>query len=211
MPPAQSQRVPQVFILSSGRQLFSPARSLNNPRNALRAPTPRRPRRRHRHPVLREPLLPTPTPPPQPPPHLPSQVIPQSQNQPTTTSSQTTTNTNRQSSSTSTTNLSSLNGIQTQATSRTEEKKVTGSSSTSAASRSELSDRIRSPSRSQANGTVNPISSRSERTNWRRDGSRTPGTLGRGLSRGRGHRVGHGNVNTNQVHTTTQPGTSRYR
>ena len=144
----------------------------------------------------------------------PPQTHSQTQNQPPSISSQTTTNTNRQSSTTSTTSLSSLNGTQTQTTSRTEEKVVAVNSSASVASRSEalsFLDTIRSSSRSQANGTVTPFRSRSERVSWRRDGSRTPGTSSRGLSPGRRRRIGQGNPNTNQVYQTTQSGTSQYR
>ena len=109
---------------------------------------------------------------------------------------------------------SSLNGTQTQISSRTEEKVAPGRSSSRNASRDEalsLLDRIRPTIRSQTNGTITPNRSGSERGNWRSDGRRTPTTSSREVDRRRERGAGRDNSNATQVHTTTQPGTSRYR
>lgn len=228
VPPGTSHLPSRLTTLSSGRQLFTPP-----PRGVARS-TPRRPRqaragRLRRRSVLARPLLPTPTPfqesppsatsqhpqPPHPPPIPLSQSLPQSQQtQSPTTSLQTSTNTNRQSSNTLASTSSSLNGTQTQISSRTEEKVAPGSPSSRNASRDEalsLLDRIRPTVRSQTTGTSTPNRSRSERGNWRSDGRRTPMTSSREVDRRRGRGAGRGSSNATQVHTTTQPGTSRYR
>ena len=236
VPPGTSHLPSRLTTLSSGRQLFTHLRPLfqRNSREVARS-TPRRPRqaragRLRRRPVLVRPLLLIPTPfqesppsatsqhppqPPHPPPIPLSQSLPQSQQtQSPTTSLQTSTNTNRQSSHTLASTSSSLNGTQTQISSRTEEKVAPGSSSSRNASRDEalsLLDRIRPTIRSQTNGTITPNRSRSERGNWRSDGRRTPTTSSREVDRRRGRGAGRGNSNATQVHTTTQPGTSRYR
>jgi hypothetical protein len=229
---------PSTRTLSSGRQLLSPQR----PSSGTWVLTEVRPRleptnRRSRHRASRQPSQPTPTqsegstpsanlqhqpqippyPPPIPPSHLQSQINhPQTNPQSPVTSSQTTTTTsNRQSSMTLATTTPSLNGNQTQTTSRMEGNVALGSPSARAASRNEalsLLDRIHPTFRSQATGTTNPNQSRSERGNWRNNGSRTTRPWSHGDGRRRGHSAGNGNVQANQVHTTTsQTGTSTYR
>ena len=219
--------------LASGRQLTTPQRSFTGSQRTARRP--RGPRDRCPRPsTQRDPLRPTtnrgatpstnlqhhpqvqPYPPPIPPSYL------QSQNNQTpatsqslTTSSQTTSNHNRQSSTTLTTSTLSLNGIQTQTTSRTEGKVDSGTSSARTSSRDEalsFLDTIRPTVSSQATGTTTQNQSRSERSNWRSDGVRTTGTWSLGSGRRRGNNAGNGNTHANQVHTTTsRTGASQHR
>ena len=225
--------------LSSGRQLLSPQRPSSGTWVLTEVSRPRLEpsNRRNRQRASRQPSQPTstqsegstpsanlqhqpqipPYPPPIPPSHLQTQIIhPQTNPQSPVTSSQTTTTTNnRQSSTTIATTTPSLNGTQTQFTSRMEGNVALGSPSARVASRNEalsLLDRIHATAQSQAAGTINSNQSRSERSNWRNNGSRTIRPWSHGHGRRRGHPAGNGNVQANQVHTTTpQTGASMHR
>ena len=224
--------------LSSGRQLTTPQRPHSGSQGTPARRTRTAPRsRRPRFPALREPLRPTPTPPegtmpsinlqhqpqipPYPPPIPPSHLQlqnNQSQTNPQSpvTSSQTTSTHNRQSSTILTTATTpSLNGTQTQSTSRMGGNVESGSTIARTASRREalsFLDSIRPIVQSQATGTTTPNRSRSERGNLRIDGGRTTRAWSHGNGRRRERTAGNGNHRANQVsNTTSRTGASQHR
>jgi hypothetical protein len=160
------------------------------------SPPPLPPRQQHLPQHRRQPSLP-----PDPPPGPQLQQLP---NRLLLTASIPQTSSNNRHQSSNTADSFSSNGTNTQFNSRTERTVSAHSSSTRAASRVEalsFLDTIHVPIRSQATGTNRQLQSRSERANWRSDGTRNPAPP----SRNRRHTVserdrGHGSRRRTERH-----------